>query len=213
MPKLSCNLFSVARFVHDVGPITFDSMKCVATVNGSNWTIGKRIGKGLFQLDMTPTVVSKPTANALVSSDVSSMSKSYLWHLRLGHIDHGGLDMIVKNKLGVGIDIGSDSKWELCDGCAISKQTRSTFQDSTTARSTGLLDVVYSDVCGPMQSTTFSGKRFFVTFIDDKSRNTVVYLMSNKSEVFDKSAQFVKWAETQTGRRVKVLRSDNGGEY
>lgn len=114
VPKLSRNLFSVARFARDVGPITFDSTKCVATMNGSKWTIGKRIGKGLFQLDMTPTVASKSaaTANALVSSDTSSMSKSYLWHLRLGHIGHGGLDMIVKNKLGVGIDIGSASKWE-----------------------------------------------------------------------------------------------------
>ena len=59
---------------------------------------------------------------------------------------------------------------------------------------------------------TFSEKRYFVTFIDDKSRYCMVYLMHNKSEVYDKFAQFVKLAETQTERHVKVLRCDNGGE-
>ncbi|KAF1332517.1 reverse transcriptase, partial [Globisporangium splendens] len=75
------------------------------------------------------------------------------------------------------------------------------------------VDVVHSDVCGPMQTATFSDKRYFVTFIDDKSRFCVVFLLRSKSEVLDKFVQFVKFAETQIGRRVKVLRSDNGGEY
>lgn len=218
VPKLSRNLFSVARFARDVGLITFDSTKCVATVNGLVWTIGKRIGKGPFQLDMTPTIANKPAAIAaaiavaLVSSGSTSVSKSYLWHLRLGHIVHGGLDTIVTNNLG-GIDIGSANKWELCDGCAVGKQTLSTCQDSTTARYTGLLDLVHGDVCGPVQTTSFSGKRLFVSFIDDKSRSTVAYLKAKKSEVVDKFELYIKWTETQTGRRVKLLRSNNGGEY
>ena len=64
-----------------------------------------------------------------------------------------------------------------------------------------------------MQTTSFSSKIFFVTFIEDETRNTVVYLMANKSEVVDKLALYIKWTETQTSRRVKALLSDNGGEY
>ncbi|KAG4032061.1 hypothetical protein PC123_g28911 [Phytophthora cactorum] len=64
-----------------------------------------------------------------------------------------------------------------------------------------------------MQTSTFSGKRYFVTFTDDKSHFCVVYLLRNKSEVTDKFAEFVAMAETQTGKRVKTIRSDNGGEY
>ncbi|KAG6615828.1 retrovirus-related pol polyprotein from transposon tnt 1-94 [Phytophthora cinnamomi] len=64
-----------------------------------------------------------------------------------------------------------------------------------------------------MAKSTFGGKRYFVTFIDDKSHFCVVYLMRNKSEVAAKFAEFVALAETQTGKRVKTLRSDNGGEY
>ncbi|TYZ63974.1 hypothetical protein PybrP1_002805, partial [[Pythium] brassicae (nom. inval.)] len=205
VPRLSTNLFSVARFAKDVGPVTFDKNEYVATLKGSKWTIGKSFGKGLFKLNMTPVNSGTSAANAheLATSGSSSKSKSYVWRLRLGHVGHVGLNMIVKNKLGTGIDIASVSKWELCDGCV----------DSTSARANGLLDVVHSDVCGPMQTSTIGGKRFFVTFIDDKSRQCVAFLMKHKSEVIGKFAQFVKWAETQTGQRVKMLRCDNGGEY
>ncbi|CAI5728373.1 unnamed protein product [Peronospora farinosa] len=64
-----------------------------------------------------------------------------------------------------------------------------------------------------MQTSTFSNKRYFVTFIDDKSRFCTVYLIHSKSEVLDRFMQLTKFAETQTGRRIKMLRSDNGGEY
>ncbi|KAG2758626.1 hypothetical protein Pcac1_g29253 [Phytophthora cactorum] len=84
---------------------------------------------------------------------------------------------------------------------------------SSPNRAKQVLEVIHSDVCGPMQTSTFSGKRYFVTFTDDKSHFCVVYLLRNKSEVADKFAEFVAMAETQTGKRVKTLRSDNGGEY
>uniref|UniRef100_H3H993 Integrase catalytic domain-containing protein n=1 Tax=Phytophthora ramorum TaxID=164328 RepID=H3H993_PHYRM len=84
---------------------------------------------------------------------------------------------------------------------------------SSPNRAKHVLEVVHSDVCGPMQTPTFGGKRYFVTFIDDKSHFCVVYLLRNKSEVAAKFAEFVAFAETQTGKRVQTLRSDNGGEY
>ncbi|KAG4037393.1 Retrovirus-related Pol polyprotein from transposon TNT 1-94 [Phytophthora cactorum] len=84
---------------------------------------------------------------------------------------------------------------------------------SSPNRAKQVLEVVHSDVCGPMQTPTFGGKCYFVTFIDDKSHFCVVYLLRNKSEVAAKFAEFVAFAETQTGKRVKTLRSDNGGEY
>ncbi|TMW61094.1 hypothetical protein Poli38472_014555 [Pythium oligandrum] len=211
IPKLSRNLFSVGRFTKDVAPVTFDSTSCFVNLKGAKWTIGSRIGKGLFKLNMTPVPVEAVNM-ASVPHD-SGVSKSYLWHLRLGHIGHGGLEAIVKKNLAVGIDLGSVKQWELCSGCALGKQTRVRFQSATTDRAKALLEVVHSDVCGPMRTPTFGGMKYFVTFIDDKSRHCAVYLMRNKSEVFDKFVQFVKMAENQTDRRVKMLRSDNGGEY
>ncbi|GMF65009.1 unnamed protein product [Phytophthora fragariaefolia] len=107
----------------------------------------------------------------------------------------------------------SVKQWELCDGCALGKQTRVSYMKSSPNRAKQVLEVIHSDVCGPMQTSTFSGKRYFVTFTDDKSHFCVVYLLRHKSEVADKFVEFVAMAETQTGKRVKTLRSDNGGEY
>ena len=64
-----------------------------------------------------------------------------------------------------------------------------------------------------MRTSAFSGKRYFVTCIDDKSRYCVVYLIKKKSKVKDKFSNFVALAEKQTGKRVKNPRRDNGGEY
>ena len=84
---------------------------------------------------------------------------------------------------------------------------------SSPSRAKQVLDVIQSDVCGPMQTLRHSGKRYFVTYIDDKSHICAVYLLRNKSEVAEKFAKFVAYAETQSNERIKLLRSDNGGEY
>ena len=141
------------------------------------------------------------------------MSKSYLWHLRLGHIVHDGLSAIMKQKLGIGIDIASVSKWELCNGCALGKQTRVNLQKTACHPAKNLLDIVHSDVGGPMQTVNFSVKRYIVTFIDDKSRFVRSIFFKENQKVLDKYMQFAKFAETQTGRCIKVLGSDNGGDY
>ena len=160
---------------------------------------------------MTPEVPNE--VNMASSNDCKRCIKSYLWHLRLGHIGHGGLDAIVKKAYGTGIDLTSVNKWETCSGCALGKQTRVSYMPKSPDQAKKLLEVIHSDVCGPMQTHTFSGKRYFVTFIDEYSHYCVVLLLKNKSEVATKFAEFVAWAETQTGKRVKTLRSDNGGEY
>ncbi|KAG2758790.1 hypothetical protein Pcac1_g29117 [Phytophthora cactorum] len=211
IPKLSRNLFSVGRFTKDVGPVTFESDGCFAETKGLKWKLGAREGKGLFKLCMTPMMPDE--ANVASSKDRKGDTTSYLWHLRLGHIGHGGLDAIVKKGYGTGINMTSAKQWELCDGCALGKQTQVSYMKSSPNRAKQVLEVIHSDVCGPMQTSTFSGKRYFVTFTDDKSHFCVVYLLRNKSEVADKFAEFVAMAETQTGKRVKTLRSDNGGEY
>uniref|UniRef100_H3H4T3 CCHC-type domain-containing protein n=1 Tax=Phytophthora ramorum TaxID=164328 RepID=H3H4T3_PHYRM len=95
IPKLSRNLFSVGRFTKDVGPVTFESDGCF----GLKWQLGTREGKGLFKLCMTPMMPDE--ANAASSKDRQGDTTSYLWHLRLGHIGHGGLDAIVKKSYGV----------------------------------------------------------------------------------------------------------------
>ena len=80
-------------------------------------------------------------------------------------------------------------------------------------KSKGTLDLVHSDVCRPMSVQSFSGCSYCVTFIDDYSRKTWIYFLKAKSEVFDWFWEFKTLVENQTGKKIQVLRTDNGGEY
>ncbi|XP_075157616.1 uncharacterized protein LOC142230880 [Haematobia irritans] len=75
------------------------------------------------------------------------------------------------------------------------------------------LDLVRSDLCGPMQNCTPNGNRYFLTLIDDKSRYCTVYFLRNKSDDLDKVKDFVAKTETLFGKHMKVFRTDRGGEF
>ncbi|MDM1575528.1 integrase catalytic domain-containing protein, partial [Escherichia coli] len=80
-------------------------------------------------------------------------------------------------------------------------------------RTTELLALVHTDVCGPFDVPTRGGFIYFITFTDDFSRYGYVYLMRHKSEAFKKFKEFRQEVEKQTRKSLKVLRSDRGGEY
>ena len=75
------------------------------------------------------------------------------------------------------------------------------------------LELIHSDVCGPINIQARGGYEYFVTFTDDYSRYGHVYLMLKKSETFERFKDFKALAEKQLGKSLKTLRSDRGGEY
>ena len=101
---------------------------------------------------------------------------------------------------------------DVCESCLLGKMTKSPFT-GTCERGEGLLDLVHTDVCGPFRSTTKDGDRYYVTFTDDFSRYGYVYLIKHKSDTFEVFKRYQNEVENQLGRKIKVLRSDRGGEY
>ncbi|KAL0361610.1 UNVERIFIED_CONTAM: Transposon Ty2-B Gag-Pol polyprotein [Sesamum radiatum] len=82
-----------------------------------------------------------------------------------------------------------------------------------SAIANSILDLVHTDVCGPLSIPARGGFSYFITFTDDHSRYGYVYLMRYKSEVFGRFKEYRLEVENQTNRRIKALRSDRGGEY
>ena len=80
-------------------------------------------------------------------------------------------------------------------------------------RAIELLELIHSDVCGLMSTHAIGGYSYFITFTDDFSRYGYVYLMKYKSEAFEKFREYKNEVENQTGKSIKTLRSDRGGEY
>ena len=80
-------------------------------------------------------------------------------------------------------------------------------------RNSEILQIIHSDICELNGNLTRGGNRYFVTFIDDYSRYTYVYLMKHKDEVFDRFKVYKSIVENQKEKKIKILRSDRGGEY
>ncbi len=101
---------------------------------------------------------------------------------------------------------------DVCEACVQGKQHRMPYPKKSSNKATELFETVHSDVCGPMNVKSFGKSQYFVTFIDEYSRYMQVYFLKSKDEVLEKFKQYVSQAE-KLGKRVKNLRSDNGGEY
>ena len=80
-------------------------------------------------------------------------------------------------------------------------------------RATDLLEIINTDVCGPMSVEARGGYHYFLTFTDDLSRYEYIYLMKHKSKTFDKFKEFQSEVENHHNKKIKFLRSDRGGEY
>lgn len=100
-----------------------------------------------------------------------------------------------------------------CTGCQLGKHARTKMPKETTFHASEILQLVHSDVCGPFRTNSLGGARYFVTFIDDFSRKTWLYFITNKNQVLTKFQHFVNLVENSTGRLIQTLRTDNGGEY
>ncbi|KAK4397350.1 Retrovirus-related Pol polyprotein from transposon TNT 1-94 [Sesamum angolense] len=100
-----------------------------------------------------------------------------------------------------------------CEACLQGKQHKKPFPSGTSWRAKAVLELIHTDLCGPMRIPSHEQNRYFILFIDDYSRMTWVYFMREKSEVFKVFKKFKNLMEKQSGRSIKVLRSDRGKEY
>jgi len=205
VPGLKKNLVSVSCIEDKGFKVLFDDGWVLLYPKGSSAldsrVIGVRHGR------MYRIVFEVAGALACMTSDKDLCE---LWHRRLGHLHHGALRLA--RELTTGIPDFSIEHDDVCRGCALGKYTKAPFPSSETS-TTGILDLIHSDVSSRMSSPSLSGFEYYVLFIDDYSRKTWIYFMKTKDEVFKRFQEFKDLVENHSGKKVKVLRSDNGGEY
>lgn len=105
------------------------------------------------------------------------------------------------------------SEMNLCEACVAGKQTRNKFTEILESRSRRPLEIIHTDVCGPMTPDSLNGGRYFVTFIDDYTHFTITYVIKAKSDFIDYFKPFEAMAAAHFGTKIARLRVDNGGEY
>uniref|UniRef100_A0A2N9GLP2 Gag-Pol polyprotein n=1 Tax=Fagus sylvatica TaxID=28930 RepID=A0A2N9GLP2_FAGSY len=138
----------------------------------------------------------------------SAEELTMMWHRKLGHMSERGLKILAEQKLLPGLKKVS---LPFCEHCVTSKQHRLKFS-SSSARSKAILELIHSDVWqAPVLS--LGGAKYFVSFIDDYSRRCWVYPIKNKADVFPVFKIFKARVELESEKKIKCLRTDNGGEY
>ncbi|KAK9131203.1 hypothetical protein Sjap_011690 [Stephania japonica] len=141
-----------------------------------------------------------------------SEDEAWLWHIRYGHLNFGGLKTLHQRNMVIGLpQIAAPDK--VCEDCIVSKQHRLPFTQGKSLRAKKALELVHSDICGPITPYSNGGKRYVITFIDDYSRKIWVYFLQEKSEAFAAFKSFKALVEKEASSPIKVLRTDRGGEY
>ena len=92
------------------------------------------------------------------------------------------------------------SGFNFCEHCLYGKKNRAKFPSSDT-RSKDILELIQSNVFGPIHIPSLGGSLYYVIFMDDFSRNTWLYFLKNKLDIFNKFKEFKDLVEKQTGRR------------
>ncbi|GBP67396.1 Retrovirus-related Pol polyprotein from transposon TNT 1-94 [Eumeta japonica] len=133
----------------------------------------------------------------------------YIWHQCMDYLNFQHLTKIVENTNGAKIS-KKDDKFT-CLTSLEGKQKRLPFKNSES-KTTKLLELVHSNICGPMETRSVGGANYFMTFIDDYSKKVFVYFL-HKSEALEKFKEFKNQLEKQLECNIKYLRSDNGLEY
>lgn len=200
VPGLCTNLLSVSQMVDKGLTVKFAKDNC-SVIDVNCRVIGKAVlVNGMFKMNQ---VISTAL---MANSNINQL----LWHRRLGHI---GQSSLVKLKRGLveGVNFNPVDQ-QPCEICIKGKHSRHPFGKSDS-RATGLLQLIHTDLCGPMLVDSIGGSRYILTLIDDYSRKLFVIMIRRKSDAANKIKEFVNFVEKQTGKKVKAIRSDNGTEY
>ncbi|RVW51876.1 Retrovirus-related Pol polyprotein from transposon TNT 1-94 [Vitis vinifera] len=183
---------------------TTSDLPTVTVANGSQlWlkdrSTGKTIGigresQGLYHLtsDSSPAVCISTDAPLLI-------------HNRLGHPSLSKFQKMVPRF--------STLSSLPCESCQLGKHTRVSFPKRLNNRAKSPFELVHTDVWGPCRTASTLGFQYFVTFIDDYSRCTWLFLMKNQAELFSIFQKFYTEIQTQFNISIRVLRSDNAREY
>ncbi|KAG7565068.1 Zinc finger CCHC-type superfamily [Arabidopsis suecica] len=138
--------------------------------------------------------------------------ESWLWHLRFGHLNFGGLELLSKKEMVRGLPCINHPN-QVCEGCLLGKQFKMSFPKESSTRAQKPLELIHTDVCGPIKPKSLGKSNYFLLFIDDFSRKTWVCFLKEKSEVFENFKKFKAHVEKESGLEIKAMRSDRGGEF
>jgi hypothetical protein len=207
-PDMAFTLISISRLDKAGYKVVFEKGMCriinpkgrvIATIPHSD---------GLYRI--AASKASTGTTYAAAASGKMTISEA---HKKLGHVSCGAIVHAVTKGYITGIDLELGSKPEFCEVCAKAKAARQPFPKESKTRATKYGERVHWDLWGPATVKSLNGHHYVAARIDDATRETKLYFQDKKSQTFESYKKDEAYVETQTGNRIKICRSDRGGEF
>ena len=133
-------------------------------------------------------------------------------HKRFCHFNFHNLKLLKKNDMVQGLP-EIHTEVDPCESYKMGKQHRKSFSKGVSWRASVLLELIHTDICGPMKTPSLGSQKYFLIFIDDFSRMTWVYFLKEKSEAFATFNKFKALVEKKKCCSIKIIRSHRRGEY
>ncbi|MCO5609186.1 hypothetical protein L7F22_063409 [Adiantum nelumboides] len=211
VPGIKKNLLSVSSLSKNALRVIFEDDICIVRdrENGYSLITTGTLENGLFVLDH----YEKQIQACIAETKTQAMQDVELWHARFGHVGYGSLMTLQRHNMVHDLSLLEMPPRHVCEGCVLGKMHRFAFSQDGSVRATRKLQLVHSDVCGPMRTPSMGNSLYFVTFIDDFSRFCWVYPLKAKSDVFAIFQHYVSVVENETVKCIFVGYSNGSKGY
>lgn len=198
VPKIKSNILSLGQLLEKGYDIHMKNMYLWLRDSSNNLIAKVHMAKNrLFPLNLK-------TINAKCLKP-NVQDQPWCWHMRFGHLDFEALKSMGDKNMVDGIPSINHPN-QLCEACLLGKHARMSFPKETTSREINPLQLVHTDVCGPIDPPSFRKCKYFLLFIDDFNRKTWIYFLKQKSEAFVAFKNFKALVEKESGYEIKVVR-------
>ena len=211
VPNLSMNLVSLSKATSNGLKAYFHEDLCTFTDN-KNRIIAKAVKmRNLYNL--IGRGVESETDDNSVGTALIVNNPHALWHYRYAHLSDSNLERLSSGLVsGINLKHGV-SRVNTCEPCALGKGTKAPQRKTSLSSASSPLELIHTDLCGPITPRSIGGCSYILTFTDEYSRMSWVAFLKRKTEVVDKIIEWVKFVENQLEMKVKRIRSDCGAEY
>ncbi len=162
-------------------------------------------------MSKTDVCLNAQVSDVARSSSLGSVSLD-IWHQRFGHLGIQNLKKLISDNLVRELNCNTRTL-SFCEPCVQGHAAQQPYPKQAKWRASEPLELLHSDVCGLIETESLGKRKYFVTFVDDCTRFIWVHFIRQKSEVFKTFCTLLAEIERGTGKKLKVLRSDRGGEY
>jgi len=220
VPDASHNLLSIAAAAKSGAEFKFGDGKCTILQQGR--VIGRALqdrDDTLYHMDPVYPHYSANDSELDMGLLMREQPDAQLWHRRLGHLGYASLERMISEDMVTGLTLPTNTGMPIkhmaaqpCEPCITAKHARAPFPESDTKTSRPL-ELLHADLMGPMPVCSVGGSKYLACFLDDYTKYSIVVPVAHKSDLATIVPDTIELLETQSGKRVKVLRTDNGGEY